>query len=144
MPYQDYEARDNLVLTHSIGHVFDMHGMDEHTMTAASGPAATIRVHDNTVLVARPVLVRRARRPATGAWFYDNCLARRRCGRRALQRYYFGNFHVDTSPTGSAAANLYGRSARIVRPYRWCTATGGTVLAQPRGLLDRPRLAGAP
>ena len=123
-PRQDYEARRNLVLTHSIGHIFDMHGMDEHTHDGSVWAGRELLVHHNTVLCDNQYSFVVRGRPATGAWFYSNCLARANADAAALQRFYFGDFHVDRSPTGSAP-NQYGRSAADCETVRWCTAKGG-------------------
>ncbi|MBN1773177.1 MAG: VCBS repeat-containing protein, partial [Deltaproteobacteria bacterium] len=123
-PRQDYEARRNLVLTHSIGHIFDMHGMDEHTHDGSVWAGREMLVHDNTVLCDDQYSFVVRGRPAVGAWFYSNCLARANADAAALQRFYFGDFHVDRSPAGSAP-NQYGRTAADCETVRWCTAKGG-------------------
>ncbi|NMC72658.1 MAG: VCBS repeat-containing protein [Myxococcales bacterium] len=123
-PRQDYVARHNLVLSHSIGHIFDMHGMDEQMHDGNVWAGRDIRVHDNTVLCDDQYSFVVRGRPATGAWLFSNCLARASAEEAALQRYYFGNFWVDRSPTGSAP-NRYGRTAADCETVRWCTARGG-------------------
>ena len=78
---QSYEARDNLVLGHANGHVFDMHGISESASydPAEHGPESVagtnMRIHRNIVLHDdRATLVVRGR-PTEGSWLYDNCLA---------------------------------------------------------------------
>jgi hypothetical protein len=121
-PSQDYDAHDNLVLEHAIGHVFDMHGEDENTANGSELAGGDIRVHDNTVLVDdRHTLVVRGR-PDHGAWLYNNCLARDDADDAALQRHFTGNLYVDESPTGAPAPNDYGRTGPQCETERWCTS----------------------
>ncbi len=122
-PGQDYEARHNLVLTHANGHVFDMHGENENTDNGSEAAGGEILVHHNTVLVADQYTLVVRGRPDHGAWLHSNCLARSGATTAALQRFFFGNFHVDESPTGSAS-NEYGRSAADCESVRFCTSAG--------------------
>lgn len=127
---QSYEARDNLVLSHANGHVFDMHGISESGSyePAEHGPESVagtnMRIHRNIVLHAdRATLVVRGR-PTEGSWLYDNCLAHASAGAAALQRRYTGNFSVDESPSG-ASPNRYGQAPRDCAPLRFCVSAGG-------------------
>ena len=126
---QSYEARDNLVLEHANGHVFDMHGISESASydPAMHGPedvaGTNMRIFANTVLPPNHYALVVRGRPTEGAWLYDNCLARR-TGEAALQRFYTGRFYVDRSPTGSAP-NRYGQSASDCLPLRFCASAGG-------------------
>ena len=122
-PGQDYEARDNLVLEHANGHVFDMHGENENTDNGSELAGGEMLIHRNTVLVdSHHTLVVRGR-PAHGAWLYDNCLARS-SGDAVLQRFFTGNLFIDESPSG-AAPNRYGQSGSDCEPVRWCYAAAG-------------------
>lgn len=123
-PGQDYVARDNLVLEHSIGHVFDMHGENEGTNNGSAWAGGEMLIYRNTVLVPdRYALVVRGR-PEHGSYLYDNCLARTDASASALQRFFTGNFYVDQSPSGPAA-NRYGQSASDCEQLRWCYAPSG-------------------
>ncbi|OQB14452.1 MAG: FG-GAP repeat protein [Deltaproteobacteria bacterium ADurb.Bin207] len=122
---QDYTSRHNLVLPHSIGHVFDMHGENERVGNGDPGAGGKMLIHENIVLVADQYSLAVRGRPAQGAWFYENCLARATPGEAARQLYFFGNFHVDESPSG-AAPNRYGQSASSCAHLRWCFAPGGS------------------
>lgn len=122
-PGQDYEARDNLVLSHANGHVFDMHGENENTDNGSELAGGEILIHDNTVLVASHYAMVIRGRPDHGAWLYDNCLARS-ASNVALQRFFTGNFHIDESPAG-AAPNTYQQTGPDCEPTRWCYAPGG-------------------
>ena len=118
---EDYEARDNLVGTESIGHVFDMHGQDEATGDGSSAAGGDLRVHGNVVLVPDQYSFVVRGRPDTGAWFYDNCVAPAKASAYD-QRYFTGNFWVDQAPDGSAAPNAYGQGASDCGTVRWCVA----------------------
>lgn len=119
-----YEARNNLVLEHGNGHVFDMHGIDEALDDGTRWAGTRMLIHDNTVLPRdQYVLVVRGE-PTDGAWLYDNCLARS-SSNAALQRFFTGSFHVDRSPSGSAR-NRYGQSADDCEPSRFCASAGAT------------------
>ena len=127
---QSYEARDNLVLAHANGHVFDMHGISESASydSASHGPESVagtnMRIHRNIVLHAdRATLVVRGR-PTEGSWLYDNCLTHTSAGAAALQRRYTGNFDVDRGPGGSSP-NRYGQSPRDCAPLRFCVSSAG-------------------
>lgn len=123
-PGQDYEARNNLVLESSIGHIFDMHGENENTDNGSELSGGEMLIHDNTVLVANQYTMVIRGRPDHGAWLYDNCLARTSAETAALQRFFYGNFYVDESPAG-AASNSYGQSASDCERVRFCTAANG-------------------
>ena len=108
-PGQDYTARDNLVLSDAIDHVFDMHGQNETNPGATGSEFAggEILIHGNTVLVRwHPAMVIRGR-PETGAWMYDNCLACKSEESCWEQLHFTGNVHVDQSPTTAPAPNKY-------------------------------------
>lgn len=122
-PGQDYEARNNLVLPHANGHVFDMHGENENTDNGSELAGGEILIHHNTVLVADQYALVVRGRPEHGSWLYSNCLARSGSSTAALQRHFFGNFHVDESPTGGAR-NEYGRRAADCETVRFCTSAG--------------------
>jgi hypothetical protein len=127
---QSYEARDNLVLSHANGHVFDMHGISESGSydPATHGPESVagtdMRIHRNIVLHgSRHTLVVRGR-PTEGSWLYDNCLTHVSAADAALQRLYTGNFHVDQSPSGPSP-NRYGRAPSDCATVRFCVSSGG-------------------
>lgn len=122
---QDYDAHDNLVLEHAIGHVFDMHGENENTDNGSELAGGDIRVHDNTVLVADQYALVVRGRPDHGAWLYDNCLARTDAASAALQKNFTGALYVDEDPDGVAAPNTYGQTGASCETARWCTADGG-------------------
>ena len=122
-PGQDYEARDNLVLEHANGHVFDMHGENENTDNGSELAGGEMLIHRNTVLVSENYSLVVRGRPEHGAWIYDNCLARSR-ENAVLQRFFTGNLYIDESPSG-AAPNRYGQSGSDCEPVRWCYSPGG-------------------
>jgi len=71
---QSYEARYNLVLSQSVGHIFDMHGTPErHAGTS-------IKIHHNYILHTKfaSVLIRGVPQNEGGAWIWSNCIARAR------------------------------------------------------------------
>jgi hypothetical protein len=120
---QDYIAHNNLVLPPISGHVFDMHGENEGRRNGSELAGGSMRVHGNAVLTdTRYAFVVRGR-PATGAWFYDNCLRHADANDAALQRLFFGNFHVDAAPEGPAP-NDYDRVPDDCVPQRWCFSAG--------------------
>lgn len=123
-PGQDYIARDNLVLPPANGHIFDMHGENENTDNGSELAGGEILIHRNTILVPDHYAMVIRGRPQTGAWLYDNCLARANPSQAALQRFFTGNFYIDRSPSGSAP-NDYGQQASDCEPVRWCTSSGG-------------------
>ena len=127
---QSYEARDNLVLSHANGHVFDMHGISESASydAATHGPESVagtnMRIHRNIVLHGdRDALVVRGR-PTEGSWLYDNCLAHANAADAARQTRYTGNFYVDRSPSGPSP-NRYGQAPRDCGTIRLCVSAGG-------------------
>ena len=123
-PGQDYVARNNLVLEHSIGHIFDMHGEAEGIAGSTSELAGGLmEIYDNTVLCDDQYTLVVRGRPEHGAYLYDNCLARSSSGTAALQRFFSGNFFVDRSPV-RAAANLYDRLGSECETVRWCGSDG--------------------
>ncbi len=124
-PLEDYEARDNLVESAAISDVFDMHGEDEVEGNNSSSAGGDIRVHGNVVLVDDQYSLVVRGRPDTGAWLYDNCLAPAESAAYD-QRYYSGNFHVDVSPSGSAAPNAYGQSPGDCGTLHGCLADDAT------------------
>jgi hypothetical protein len=121
---QSYEARNNLVLGHANGHVFDMHGVNEALSNGSSVAGTEILVHGNTVLPTTHYALVVRGRPTVGSYLYSNCLARSNAGTAALQRFFTGNFYVDRSPAGSAP-NQYGRSGSDCETTRFCFAPGG-------------------
>jgi len=123
-PGQDYVARHNLVLENANGHVFDMHGENENTDNGSQIAGGEMLIHNNTVLVPDYYALVVRGRPQTGAWLYDNCLARSGPSTAALQRFFTGNFYIDRSPTGSSP-NRYNRSGSDCEPVRWCYSSGG-------------------
>jgi len=123
-PGQDYVARDNLVLEHAIGHVFDMHGENENTDNGSEYAGGDIRIFDNTVLVPDQYALVVRGRPEHGSWLHGNCLARADADAAALQRYYKGNFYVDEGPHG-ADPNAYGQSGPDCHTPRFCHAAAG-------------------
>lgn len=122
-PGQDYEARDNLVLPHANGHVFDMHGENENTNNGSQLAGGEMLIHRNTVLVDNYATLVVRGRPDHGAWLYDNCLARSPSN-AATQRFFTGKMYIDESPNGSAP-NRYNQSPSDCEPVRWCMASGG-------------------
>lgn len=123
-PVQSYEARDNLVLEHANGHIFDMHGQDEREDDGSEHAGDELLVHDNTVLTDDVYSLVVRGKPYTGSWFYDNCLAASSSS-TALQRFYTGNFHVDEDPSGASAPNTYGADPSDCESLRWCIAEPG-------------------
>ena len=127
---QSYEARDNLVLEHANGHVFDMHGISESSSWVESthGPidvaGTNLNIHRNTVLTTSAAALVVRGRPTEGAWFYDNCLAAGSASSAARQTRYTGRFYVDQSPSGSAP-NSYGQAPSDCEPRRFCVSSGG-------------------
>jgi len=121
---QDYDAHDNLVLEHAIGHIFDMHGENENTDNGSELAGGDIRVHDNTVLPTDQYALVVRGRPDHGSWLYDNCLGRNDADAAAKQSNFTGNFWVDEDPTGAAAPNTYGRSGAQCETERWCWSAG--------------------
>lgn len=119
---QSYTARFNVSLEHANGHVYDMHGQNEGTDDGTPWAGDRIQIHDNTVLPTNAYAAVIRGRPATGAWFHDNCLARSSSERSFLQRFFTGNFHPDRSPSG-AAPNRYGQSRASCHPPRFCIQT---------------------
>lgn len=128
-PDTSYEARDNLMGTSSISHVFDMHGENEADGSGASAAGDVIDVHDNIVLVADQYSFVVRGRPATGAWFYDNCVSPSEAD-ATDQRYYSGNFSVGVDRSGASAPNTYGASASTCGTLHWCLADD--VVGPPR------------
>ena len=123
-PGQDYVARNNLVLEHSIGHIFDMHGEAEGIAGSTSELAGgLIEIYDNTVLCDDQYTLVVRGRPDHGSYLYDNCLARSSPSRAALQRFFTGNFWVDVGPRGPAA-NSYDRAGADCEVVRWCVSEG--------------------
>jgi hypothetical protein len=122
---QDYEARNNLVLHHANGHVFDVHGQNENTDDGTPWAGGDIRIHGNTVMVPdyRSVVIRG--RPHVGAWIWNNCLAPATPDDAVLQRFHFGNLHIDVDPSGSPSANLYGQTPSACQTRRLCFEPGG-------------------
>lgn len=119
-----YEARDNLVLSHANGHVFDVHGIDEALGDGTRWAGTRILVHRNTVLPPDHYALVVRGEPTEGAWIYDNCLARTSASQAARQRHFVGSFFVDESPSGSAP-NRYGQSESDCEPLRFCASSGG-------------------
>lgn len=124
-PEESYEARDNLMGTAAIGHIFDMHGENEAAGDGSSAAGNDIRVHQNIVLTEDQYALVVRGKPVTGAWFYDNCLARSSTD-AADQRYYYGNFYPDLSPAGVAAPNQYDQYPGDCGTLHWCLADGVT------------------
>lgn len=125
-PQTSYEARDNLMGSHAISHVFDMHGQDEADGSGASAAGNTVLVHRNIILPPDQYSGVIRGRPVTGAWFYDNCVAPASTGDAWLQRYFSGNFTTGTDPSGAVSANAYGQDAGDCGALRWCLADGVT------------------
>ena len=123
-PTEDYVARDNLVEGSAISHVFDMHGENEIAGDGSSAAGGDIRVYQNVVLVEDQYSFVVRGKPATGAWFYANCLAPS-SGNAYDQRYYAGNFHADVDPTGAAAPNAYSQVPSDCGSAHWCLRDGG-------------------
>lgn len=123
-PLESYEARDNLMGENAIGHIFDMHGENEATGDGTSYAGNDIRIHNNIVLTADQYAMVIRGKPDTGAWLYENCLARSSSD-AALQRYFSGNFYVDWSPSGVSAPNSYNQSDSDCSAVHWCVADGG-------------------
>lgn len=75
---QSYEARYNLVLSESEGHIFDMHGDPAEENNPERIAGTDIRIHHNYILHTRfaSVLVRGI--PEVGSWTWSNCMARER------------------------------------------------------------------
>lgn len=124
-PTEDYEARDNLMGASAISHVYDMHGQDEALDDGSSYAGGEILVHGNIVLVSDETSLVVRGRPAVGSWFYDNCLGPDEDDAYD-QRYFYGNFHVDTTPDGTSAPNAYGQSAGDCGTLHWCLSDGVT------------------
>ena len=122
-PAEDYEARDNLVESAAIGHVFDMHGEDEATDDGTSYAGGDIRVHANIVLVPDQYSLVVRGRPDDGSWFYDNCVAPP-ADDATLQRYFSGNFYVDEDPSGASSPGVYDASSSDCDTVRWCLSDG--------------------
>ena len=122
---QDYEARNNLVLHHANGHVFDVHGQNENTDDGTPWAGGDIRIHHNTVMVPdyRSVVIRG--RPHVGAWVWNNCLAPANADAAFLQRFHTGNFHIDVDPMGAPGPNLYGQAPSACQTARFCYEPGG-------------------
>lgn len=123
-PVQSYEARDNLVLEHANGHIFDMHGQDEREDDGSEHAGDELLVHGNTLRTDDVYSLVVRGKPLTGSWFYDNCLAAGSSS-TAYQRFYTGNFYVDEDPSGASAPNTYGASASDCESLRWCIAEPG-------------------
>ncbi len=128
---QSYEARDNLVLSHANGHVFDMHGIsesaswDEATHGSITVAGTNLQIHRNTVLPANVAALVVRGIPTEGSWLYDNCLARASAPEAALQTRYTGAFYVDQRPDSTAALNSYGQTGGDCEPTRFCSSSGG-------------------
>ena len=121
---QEYEARHNLSGPQTIGHVYDMHGLDEHLHNGTSVAGKRILIHDNSIFASSHYSFVLRGKPVVGAWFYANCTARS-ASSATLQQYFFGNFKTDVTPTGAAAPNQYSKSpgpvrdrALVLRPAR--------------------------
>lgn len=118
-----YEARNNLVLSHANGHVFDMHGIDEALDNGSTVAGTRIDIHDNTVLPTNVYDLVVRGRPTEGSYFYRNCVSRANASQAARQSRYTGNFSTDRSPTGSAP-NQYGQSGGQCETTRFCYHAG--------------------
>ena len=123
-PSESYEARDNLMGPSAIGHIFDMHGVNEATGSGDSWAGDDIRIHRNIVLADDVYSAVIRGKPYTGAWIYDNCLAPSRTD-ATLQRYFTGHFYVDQDPSGASDANDYAQSPSDCGTLRWCMVDGG-------------------
>lgn len=124
-PGQSYVARNNLVLEHANGHVFDMHGSNENVGDNSPWAGTHIEVYDNTVLVDDHYTMVIRGRPEEGAWLYNNCLRRANASAAALQRNYSGRMYVDTAPGGQTRRNSYNQGLDDCERLRWCYAPGG-------------------
>ncbi|MCA9665191.1 MAG: VCBS repeat-containing protein [Myxococcales bacterium] len=118
-PGQEYIARHNLALSHAIGHVYDMHGLNEKTNDGNPVAGRRIEIHDNAILQSSVYSFVLRGRPSTGAWFYRNCTARAKSS-AVLQRYFTGNFSVDKTPGGASAPNTYGAAYDSCAARRFC------------------------
>ena len=121
---QEYEARQNLALEHTIGHVYDMHGLDEHLHNGTSVAGKRILIHDNSIFPAAAYSFLLRGKPTEGAWFYDNCTARS-ASTATLQKLFFGNFWIDQTPGGASAPSAYSQSPQSCETVRWCYSLGG-------------------
>ncbi|MCK5796461.1 MAG: VCBS repeat-containing protein [Deltaproteobacteria bacterium] len=120
---EEYEARHNLTGPHTIGHVYDMHGLNEHLYNGTDVAGKRIEIHDNSIFANSQYSFVLRGKPVVGAWFYRNCTARS-ATTATLQRYFFGNFKKDVTPTGASAPNRYGQSPDQCEAVRWCYSLG--------------------
>ncbi|MCE5230205.1 hypothetical protein LLG95_11480 [bacterium] len=89
---QSYEARYNLVLEHSVSHVFDMHGgYDRGDGTDIAG--TTIKIHHNTVRNTDQGAVCVRGKPTDGCWINNNRFYRVHDDWCIRQLYATGNFY---------------------------------------------------
>ncbi len=132
-PGQDYEARDNLVLEHANGHVFDMHGENENTDNGSYKAGGLMLIHRNTILPPDVYALVVRGNPDHGAYFYDNCIARNEAAEAVNQRITVEgatdadeeNVFIDEGPN-AAGANLYGRNGPQCQTERWCMSPGAS------------------
>jgi hypothetical protein len=118
---QSYEARANLVLPNATQHVYDMHGINEHSGDGSPWAGGRLLIHENVVLPPNVYGVVVRGRPETGAWIYDNCFVRSQAG-ATLQQYFKGNFFPDQSPAGPAP-NQYSQTPDGCQSRRFCVET---------------------
>lgn len=119
-PEQSYEARYNLVLPQSFGHVFDMHG------DASGNAGTTIMIHNNFILHEEFSSVRVRGIPTHYSWTYSNCIARAKLvssaaanKKDAIAQHINGvsypagyqNFSVGSTPTWASAPNRFSQTA---------------------------------
>ncbi|MCE5228591.1 Ig-like domain-containing protein [bacterium] len=110
-----YEARYNLVLEHSISHIFDMHGgYDRDDGTSIAG--TIIRIHHNTVrnfdqsaVTIRGVPTQGNGSTYGGCWVNNNHMFRLYDSICIRQLYDFGNFWVTGNAFGADLGTTFGK-----------------------------------